>query len=234
MTRYFKLLNAFWGTRYTYCLAEFTEPNQADSPDCLFYYKSSCRLYTAYTIYDNNFHGPDNTELDLTYSFLNCPRVEICEVAYFESQFHEMVSIIKCKHKEEENPIGSDQTINLLEMEYITPVQHYFDFVTNYLKDIEFISFETLQWGLHNDTVVDLTGFKKLRSFAYITKGDNDSQESDFVLLKYTNGEEHCYYLDEQIRALIEYVGNPTITTTIPPCLTIFCDSSVSFTFKRD
>ncbi|GAA5795584.1 hypothetical protein HPULCUR_000945 [Helicostylum pulchrum] len=224
MTRYFKLLNTFWGTRYTYCLAEFTEPNQADSPDSRF---NSIKI-------ENWRDNPALMYQSLKYSFLNCPRVEICEVAYFESQFHEMVSIIKCKHKEEENPIGSDQTINLLEMEYITPVQHYFDFVTSYLKDIEFISFETLQWGLHNDTVVDLTGFKKLRSFAYITKGDNDSQESDFVLLKYTNGEEHCYYLDEQIRALIEYVGNPTITTTIPPCLTIFCDSSVSFTFKRD
>ncbi|KAI9252015.1 hypothetical protein EDC94DRAFT_621422, partial [Helicostylum pulchrum] len=144
-----------------------------------------------------------------------------------------MSSYIKYTHKKE-GPIGSHQPnfeTNLLEMLYISPAQRYFDLVTTYLKDIEIISFETLQWGrLHDDPVMNLTGFKKLKSFTYTTKGDNDSQDSDFVLLKFTNGEEQRYYLDEEKRknAQVEYAGNPTTTT---PCITVFCDPTVSFIY---
>ncbi|KAI9247086.1 hypothetical protein EDC94DRAFT_626425, partial [Helicostylum pulchrum] len=146
---------------------------------------------------------------------------------YPASQYEEIVFTIRYKHK-----FGSHQKhydINLLEMEYISPAQRYFDLVTTYLKDIEFISFETLQWGrLHDDPVMDLNGFKKLKDFIYSTKGHNGGRDGDFVLIKYTNGEKRRYYPDEMKREQVEYTENPTTTT---PCLTIFCDSSVSFIY---
>ncbi|GAA5806258.1 hypothetical protein HPULCUR_011789 [Helicostylum pulchrum] len=65
MTKYFKLLNAFRGTRQIYCEAEFTEPNEVDTTDCVFHYFSCGKLYTTYCMHDNDFHGPDNADLDL-------------------------------------------------------------------------------------------------------------------------------------------------------------------------
>ncbi|KAI9270126.1 hypothetical protein EDC94DRAFT_645545 [Helicostylum pulchrum] len=185
MTKYFKLLNAFRGTRQTYCKAKFTELDIQELSECIFHCDSSYGLYTAYCMYDNDFHGPDNADLDLPdrtssiigpeifdnleivifrdnsdlkyqylkYSFLNCPELQSFELHYYAYRYGEMVSTIKYTHNKE-NPIGSDQPnyeIDLLEIEHIIPDQHFFNLVTTYLKDIEVISFEPLQWGrLHS------------------------------------------------------------------------------------
>ncbi|GAA5799676.1 hypothetical protein HPULCUR_005093 [Helicostylum pulchrum] len=229
MTKYFKLLNAFRGTRQTYCKAKFTELDIQELSECIFHCDSSYGLYTAYCMYDNDFHGPDNADLDLPgrtssiigpeifdnlqidifrdnsdlkyqylkYSFLNCPELQSFELHYYAYWYGEMVSTIKYTHNKE-NPIGSDQPnyeIDLLEIEHIIPDQHFFNLVTTYLKDIE------------------------LKAFIYTTVSHVDIPDSDFVLLKCTNGEGRCYYLNEEkgkTAAQVEYIGNPTTTTTSP------------------
>ncbi|GAA5802087.1 hypothetical protein HPULCUR_007547 [Helicostylum pulchrum] len=114
-------------------------------------------------------------------------------------------------------------------MSIINPAQYYFDLVKTHLKDTKVIILRTLHWSrLRNDSVIDLTGFTKLKSFTYLTgyseydrddrdndddQGNVDNQSNNVVLLKYTNGEEQCYYLDEEKRknAQLEYSKNPTI-----------------------
>ncbi|KAI8083670.1 hypothetical protein BDF21DRAFT_451237 [Thamnidium elegans] len=73
-----------------------------------------------------------------------------------------------------------------------------FDSVTAHLRNIETIS------------------FKKLKNFIYV----NDGQDNDLVLLKYTNGEEQYYYLDEEKRKMLA-------ETPTTPCFTVYCDAYV-------
>lgn len=93
-------------------------------------------------------------------------------------------------------------------MGYGDNIRLYFDLVTTNLYDIEVVLLEVVHWGRSvNDSIIDLTCFKKLKTFIY-SAGDiedddqnyADNQENDFVLLKYINGEEDCYYLDEEKR----------------------------------
>lgn len=210
-------------------------------------------------MYGNDFHGPDKAssiigpeifddlkiELwcytvnfvckSLNYSFLNFPKLQSFKLYYNETYQEDMVLTIGYTHKKED-PIGSDQsnyTINLLEMECTNPDQCYFDLVVTYMKDISVMLFKKVfYWGyLYDHQVINLTDFKKLKSFIYTTKGRKGNQDSDVVLFKYTNGEEQYYYPDEEKRenAQVEYVGNSTTT----PNLTVICDSSVTFTLKR-
>ncbi|GAA5817213.1 hypothetical protein MFLAVUS_010756 [Mucor flavus] len=193
MTKYLQLLNAFRGARYVYCEARFFESNEDEKTSCQFDYNSSGRLYTTYVTYDNDFHGPDNADLDLPdkassiigleifddlkiviwqyhadfvyeslkYSFINCPKLQSFRLYYIESHHEGRVSAIGYMH-ERKDPMGSDQsnyTIDVLKMEYISPLQHHFDLVATYLKDIAVIWFTTIQWDyLRDDQVINFNG----------------------------------------------------------------------------
>lgn len=75
-----------------------------------------------------------------------------------------------------------------------------------------------------------MTGFKKLKSFKYEnTRDDDDSQDNDFILLKYTDGEEKYYYVDAEKRKnlQVDYGQNPT-----NPRLVVYRNASVAFDFQ--
>ncbi|GAA5817505.1 hypothetical protein MFLAVUS_011053 [Mucor flavus] len=210
-------------------------------------------------MYDNDFHGPDKASSiigleifddlkiefwrysvdfvyeSLKYPFLNFPKVQSFKLYYSENQHQGIVSVIGYTHKKEEL-MGSDQsnyTINLLEIEYASPAQRHFDLVTTYSKDIAVISYKSFRCGyLYDRPVINLTVFKKLKSFIYTTEGRNDSQDSYVVLLKYTNGEEQYYYPYEEKRekAQVEDVGDSTTTTPNP---TVCCVKSTTTTVMK-
>lgn len=141
----------------------------------------------------------------------------------------------------------TSRNINYLNLTYISPAERYFDLVTTHLHDIEEVYLKTIDWGrTHNDSVIDLTCFKKLKIFTYKTglfsfdeeglfsdedsDDYDDSRKDDFVLLKYTNGEEHYHYMDEEKNKnpREEYRKNST-----KPSLTVICDASVSLDFYK-
>lgn len=84
------------------------------------------------------------------------------------------------------------------------------DIFTTHLRHIENVSLEDDDWGgIFDDSVADLTRFTKLKRFIYLTSifcdddedyndDDDDNPGNDFVLLKFTNGKEQYYYLNDE------------------------------------
>ncbi|KAI9261888.1 hypothetical protein EDC94DRAFT_609149 [Helicostylum pulchrum] len=173
----------------------------------------------------------------LSYSLLSCSKLEKFYFTY-EYPYRCLVSSLGYKHRED--PTSSTLTkgnFNFLEMAFISSAQCYFDLVTAYLHGIEALSLKMYDWNrANNDSVLDLRGFKKLKNFTYksvteYSENNDSDQENDFVLIRSTNGKERYYYLDEEKNKnpQVEYNKNPTT-----PCLTVFCDASVSFDFRQD
>lgn len=142
----------------------------------------------------------------LCYSLLSCPRLESYAFSYVYPYASVEPSLV---YKHVENPTSSGPTnkaINFLQICTTSPAKYYFDLVTTHFHDIETVLLDVLDWNRsENDSVIDLTGFKKLKtfnctSFIYYFSKMNDDQENGFVLLKYTNREEDYYYLDEKKR----------------------------------
>ncbi|GAA5813750.1 hypothetical protein MFLAVUS_007237 [Mucor flavus] len=160
----------------------------------------------------------------LNYSLSNCPNIRILDIiSYVGLPWHYSLSL---RHKG--RPMTSDQAtrdINFLRIEYIKPSKSLFDLVTTHLHNIEIVSIKAndRSIGRLNDLVIDLTGFKKLKSFRY-TSTDNFSNENKFVLIKYTNG------IERRIR---EYHSNPKKLRD-KLNFTVLCDISVSLDFCKE
>lgn len=265
MTKYFKLLNAFKGTRQTHCSAEFTEEDFAGNTMYSFGYGSNGDLRIKYGAFANDFNNPniapslpdktssiigpeifnklellvwgissDVVRRTLSYSLLNCPKLENFGLESWELNLAFTSPSLRLKlEKDLASSDPTNRNINCLQMSFIRPAQYFFDLVSTHLHTIEAVSLTTYDWSNSvDDSVMNLTCFKKLKTFDYFTlvPSINESEDNDFVLLKYTNGEERYYYLDKEKRknAQLEYSKNPTA-----PCLTIFSDASVSFYFDK-
>ncbi|KAI8095984.1 hypothetical protein BDF21DRAFT_394266 [Thamnidium elegans] len=250
MTKYFRLLNAFRGSRQGHCTANFSEEGSTCS---IFRYDLSGNLSITYDSRSDDFNSsnfrlnlPDKTSSiigheifdtlnlscknlshdivrqNLNYFFLNCPTLQSFD---FRSSLGVEFEYSYIRYKHKEDLLSSNLTnrdINFLEVGNLYPAQTFFDMMTTHLRDIEAVSLGALDWGhSHNDS-----------TFAYTSQisllKKNDNKNDDFVLLKYTNGEELYYYIDKEKNKnpQAEYIKNPTM-----PRLTIVSDTSVSFDF---
>ncbi|GAA5809865.1 hypothetical protein MFLAVUS_003280 [Mucor flavus] len=259
-TIFFKLLNEFRRTQQTYCEASFLGcyHDSDRSTSCSFSYTDNGKLFVGYDKCDSFFPPPnlpdktssvigpeifnalqfvildvsgDRVLLSLDYYLSNCPELQSFHNGYSEDPLYDpFIFSLHCK-----DLISSDTTnrnINYLKIAFIDPVQSYFDLVTAHLHDIEVVSLEPSEWDItYHDSVLDLTGFKKLKTFKYIaTIHESEKKDNDFILPRYTNGEEQYYYLDkEKSRNLqVDSCQNPNT-----PRLTVYCDASVAFDFVK-
>ncbi|GAA5805411.1 hypothetical protein HPULCUR_010927 [Helicostylum pulchrum] len=115
---------------------------------------------------------------------------------------------------------SSDQAncnINFLQMEHIIPAKNLVYLVATHLRNTEIVSLKAKDWSSeYNSPVIDLTRFKKLKSFIYTSTDKCFTEENKFVLIKYTNGTEH---------RVLEY-GETMVTDG--RSFTVLCDISVS------
>ncbi|GAA5809719.1 hypothetical protein MFLAVUS_003132 [Mucor flavus] len=257
MTKYFKLLNSFKGTRQTHCEANFN--NVTSKMKCLcdsFRFNTLDRLFATYNLHRSDLYGsdtdmmavPDKTssiigpeifhflEFKLSnlcsdgdllrvlkYSFTKCPKLQSINIMFdFDGLLHPSLSL---RHKNGE--ISSDQAtcdINFLQMDRIRPVKNLFDLVTTHLQNIEFISLKAIDWGREfDDPIIDLTGFKKLKSFEYISTNNRFVKENQFISIKYINGREERRFLDYD-----KTKGSDSLD------FTLLCDVSVSLDFRKE
>ncbi|GAA5815416.1 hypothetical protein MFLAVUS_008924 [Mucor flavus] len=260
-TKYFKLLNAFRGTRHTYCKASVTVSVEIDEDtDYIFEYDSNGKLFIAYGLYydtlgsfevDTDLHDTTNSVIGLEkfdsleftllgehsdmiynaleYSLSFCPRLRSLDIKY-GARYPEMCYSLSYKHKEYSTfSYQPNHNTHCLRMKNIIHVERYFNLVTAHLYDIDTVWLQAkFMDRFYDGLVIDLTCFKKLKKFIY--SSINLRQEDDFVLIKYTNGEEQCRYLHEEKDkdAQVEFVKNPS-----SQCFTIICDASLSFDFNR-
>ncbi|GAA5800681.1 hypothetical protein HPULCUR_006117 [Helicostylum pulchrum] len=171
----------------------------------------------------------------LDYSLSNCPELQSFRLTANAYEFEDFGFYLHCYHNKD--LISSDPTnrdINYLKIAYINNhVQVYFDPVTAHLHDIEIVYLEPSEWcSTDNNLVLDLTGFKKLKTFKYIARVDqSEKNDDDFILFQYTNGEERYYYLDKKKKgenSQVDYSETLDI-----PSLTVYCDASVAFSFRQ-
>ncbi|GAA5811277.1 hypothetical protein MFLAVUS_004710 [Mucor flavus] len=102
-------------------------------------------------------------------------------------------------------------------MGYGDNIRLYFDLVTTNLYDIEVVLLEVVHWGRSvNDSIIDLTCFKKLKTFIY-SAGDIEDDDQN--------------YADNQENDFSQAEYGKNLTT---PCPTLFCDASVSSGFRQD
>ncbi|KAI9248327.1 hypothetical protein EDC94DRAFT_589468 [Helicostylum pulchrum] len=226
-----------------------------------FRYTCDDRLLIAYDIYDTFFPPldlPDKTSSvigpeifntlefyisgvgdevvlpTLDYSLTNCPRLQSFTLTGNKGHFEDLGFHLHCGNSQDIiSSDGTNSDINYLKIEYINHVQAYFDVATAHLHNIEVISLEPYEWGsTDNDLVLNLTGFNKLKTFKYIARIDEpENNDYDFILFKYTNGEEHHYYLDDEKRSNLQVDYSQIFDT---PSLTIYCDASVTFDFLQE
>lgn len=261
-TKFLKLLNAFRGTRHTYCKASVTVSVEIDEDtDYIFEYSSNGKLFIAYGLYydtlgsfkvDTDLHDTTNSVIGLEifdsleftllgghsdmiynaleYSLSLCPRLRSLDIKY-GSRYANMDYSLSYKHKEDST--FSDQpnhNTNCLQVKHIAHVERYFNLVTAHLYDIDTVWLQAnFMDRFYDGSIIDLTCFKKLKKFTY-TSTISLGQENDFVLIKYTNGEEqHRYLYEEKDKdAQVAFVNNSTCER-----FTIICDTSVSFAFNR-
>ncbi|KAI9266291.1 hypothetical protein EDC94DRAFT_646931 [Helicostylum pulchrum] len=251
MTKYFKLLNSFRGTRQTHCTAHFNEAIPEKRRLCYsFRYDSLGRLLATlqrpntadiavpdkassiigpeiFHALEFNLLGPYDDDDDvyqvLNYSLSNFPRLQSINIVFNDN----MCSKYSFSLRHKEGLISSDQAngdINLLQMEYIRPAKNIFDLVTTHLHNIEIVSLKAGKWDRkYGNPVIDLTGFKKLKSFKYTSMDENFTKENRFVLIKYTNGTErriHEFYAKTKGRDNLSF--------------TILCDISVFLDFRKE
>ncbi|KAI9264585.1 hypothetical protein EDC94DRAFT_693312 [Helicostylum pulchrum] len=161
MTKYFKLLYSFRGTRQTYCTAKFNEAADIEkSFDYSFRYDSLDGLFVTYTLELNDLYGSNTADMEVSDKTSSVIGPEIIHVLEFNLSI--MHSSLSFRHKE--GLIFSDQAncgINFLQMENIRPATNLVDLVTTCLRNIEVVSLKAKDWSSeYNDPVIDLTGFK--------------------------------------------------------------------------
>ncbi|GAA5805523.1 hypothetical protein HPULCUR_011040 [Helicostylum pulchrum] len=253
ITKYFKLLNSFRGTRQNHCTANFDEA-VPETRHLVYAFKLDelDRLFVTYNLNITDLYGsitadmavPDKTisiigpeifdVLDfnllsrygghvyrvLNYSLLNCPRLQSLNITH--SILGRTRSSLSFRHNEDE--FFSDQAscaIKFLEMERIRPAKNIFDLVTTHLRNIEILSFKANDHCCKfSDLVIDLTGFKKLKRFKYISADDCFAKENTSFLIRYTNGTER-------------HIGkcNSKSKDSDNLGLTVLCDIAVSLDF---
>ncbi|GAA5806361.1 hypothetical protein HPULCUR_011894 [Helicostylum pulchrum] len=159
----------------------------------------------------------------LNYSLSNCPRLLSLNVMW--DLLGGLHSSLSFGHKD--GQIYFDQAnhdINFLQMDHIRPTKNIFDFVTTHLRNIEIVSLKAKDWSwVYNKHVIDLTGFKKLKSFIYISTHIRFTKEDKFVLIKYTNGTEE--------RRILEYGKTRGMGGL---SFTVLCDTSVSLDIREE
>ncbi|KAI9263974.1 hypothetical protein EDC94DRAFT_658865 [Helicostylum pulchrum] len=151
----------------------------------------------------------------LNYSLSNCPRLRSLNIKCdISGSLYHFLSL-----RPEEGRISSDQKdcdINLLQMEHIRPTENLLDLVTTHLHNIEIVSLKAADWSHKFQVpVIDLTRFKKLKSFNYTSTYSHFTKEHKFILIKYTNGTKE--------QRIIKYGGPKG-----DPSFTVLCDISVS------
>ncbi|GAA5816609.1 hypothetical protein MFLAVUS_010139 [Mucor flavus] len=176
--------------------------------------------FLEFNLSDLHFHG-DLYRIS-KYSLSNCPMLQSLNLI-FNSNSGGSKRSISLRHKN--GKISSDRAtcdMNLLQIELIRPSKHVFDLLTTHFHNIEIISLKDKDesWG-YQDHDIDLTGFKKLKSFTYTSTDDHSQKENKFFLIRYTNGTER------RIRRCAKTKGRDTLQ------FIVFCDISVSLDFVR-
>ncbi|GAA5813779.1 hypothetical protein MFLAVUS_007266 [Mucor flavus] len=140
MTKYFKLLNSFKGTRQTHCTANFNYAiGEIRDVGYSFRYNSLGRLLVTYNLYRHDLYGFNAADMaapDKTSSVIG-PEI-----------FHVLEFNLLGLYDEDE--IFSDQAnrdIDFFQIEYIKPDKFLFDLVTTHLHNIEIVSVKARDWG---------------------------------------------------------------------------------------
>ncbi|KAI9261809.1 hypothetical protein EDC94DRAFT_672060 [Helicostylum pulchrum] len=213
-TRYFRLLNVFNGNRRTHCSTVFGEPDGLDETIISFDNSIHDTLTITYNLYDNDSNGLNGGGLVLSdksssiigpeiFTELVFDIVHATTESTYQALNYALLNCPKLQSFEHEKKSSCDPTnceINCLEIEYLGRAQTYFDLAATHLHHLELVLVENDGWGrLYDDCIVNLTALKNLKTFRYfpgiyVSKKCDD----DFVLFKYTNGEEDYYYIDKE------------------------------------
>ncbi|KAI9244997.1 hypothetical protein EDC94DRAFT_653752 [Helicostylum pulchrum] len=248
MTKYFKLLNSFRGTRQTHCAASFNEAagEIMDFGHSFQYFRRGV-LCVRYDLYRSDLNGsitdvavPDKASSIIGPEIFDVLKFNLLSL-YDDDDVYRVLnySLSNCPRLQSLSIIWRSREylesylslaltssnrancdIDVLQMENITLTKNLADLVTAHFHDIEIISLRAADW---DNPVIDLVGFEKLKSVKYTSTNIHVTDENKFVLIKYTDG------IEEQ--RILEYgktkgMGNPRFT--------VLCDTSVSLYLCTD